>query len=51
MEQADAIDSSMRELGEERIGKLILKYSVPNIISMTTIAAYDVADQVWLVST
>lgn len=48
MEQAGAIDSSMRELGEDRIGKLILKYSVPNIISMTTIAAYDVADQVFI---
>ena len=35
-------------LGTERIGKLILKYSIPAIISMVVNALYNLADQIFI---
>ncbi len=35
-------------LGTERVGKLIVKYSVPGVISMVVVALYNIVDQIFI---
>ena len=35
-------------LGTEKIGKLILKFSIPSIISMVVNALYNIVDQIFI---
>ena len=35
-------------LGEEKIGKLLLKYSVPCILSLLVSALYNIVDQIFI---
>ncbi len=35
-------------LGTERIGKLLLQYSIPAIISMTIVSLYNIIDSIFI---
>ena len=39
----------MRErLGEEKVGKLLLQFAVPSVISMLVSALYNIVDQIFI---
>lgn len=48
MQENAALPVSKNPLGTEKIGKLILKFSVPAIISMLVNAIYNIVDQIFI---
>ncbi len=41
-------EEKTRELGVEKIGKLLWKYSIPSIISMIVVAVYNIVDRIFI---
>lgn len=42
------MDKEENILGKEKIGKLILKFSVPSIISLVVNSLYNIVDQIFI---
>lgn len=48
MNKEQRMSDQTRELGEERIGKLLWKYSMPAIVSMLVVAVYSIVDRIFV---
>ena len=42
-------EESNKFLGEEKIGKLMLKFSIPCVLSLLVSALYNIVDQIFIV--
>ena len=47
-EQSGGLQDTTERLGTERLGKLLLRLSLPSIASVVTISLYHLADTFWL---
>ena len=47
-EQPGELQETTERLGTERLGKLLLRLSLPSVASMITISLYHLADTIWL---
>ena len=47
-EKSGELQDTTERLGTERLGKLLLRLSLPSIASMVTISLYHLADTFWL---
>ena len=48
MDQAVDIQQGNRYLGEEKIPKLMLKFSIPCVLSLLVSALYNIVDQIFV---
>ena len=45
---AKQLDGATARLGTERVGRLLLEYSIPSIIGMVMMSLYNIVDRIFI---